>query len=163
MVIKNQDVRLITEYLFLDEKQREVKYKAVKKEVAVVSEGKNVELVEELLDLQDLIKRELGKIKHLELQIEEHKGLTDLQYYQSYLSGCVADNYINEQEKKGLYIQRKNRNITDEQHLQVLSNLCITMEEYENMLLPCCHLAICEGCSVGEGGKSITCPICHKE
>merc|ERR1719204_49347 len=187
MVLQKEDVREITEYLFSDKKEREVKYEAVKaaKEKAIVSSGKNVELVEELLDLQDQIKREQGKIAHLRQQIEEHKGLTDLQYYQQYLSACIADNYINEQEKKGLNILRKNRNITEEQHQQVLKNLCVTTEEYQNMLkpkrtgtdmcancmnhpreivlLPCSHLALCESCSVGEGGISITCPICHQK
>merc|ERR1719233_492095 len=187
MVLQKEDVREITEYLFSDKKEREVKYEAVKKakEEAIMSSGKNVELVEELLDLQDQIKREKGKIAHLEQQIEEHKGLTDLQYYQQYLSACIADNYINEQEKKGLNILRKNRNITEEQHQQVLKNLCITTEDYQNMLkpkrtgtdmcancmnhpreivlLPCSHLALCENCSVGEGGISITCPICRKK
>jgi len=185
MVLKKQDVREITEYLFSDRKDREVKYEAVKKEKAEVCVGKNIQLVEELLDLQEQVKKEQEKIAHLQQQIEEHKGLTDLQYYQQYLSACIADDYINEQEKKGLNIERKNRGITEEQHLQVLKNLCITVEEYENMLkpkrtgtdmcancmnhpreivlLPCSHLALCESCSVGEGGKSIRCPICHRE
>ena len=70
-------------------------------------------------------------------------------------------------EKNGIEIQRKNRNITKEQHIQVLNNLCISEEEYEKMLqpkrtgtdmcvscmnnhreivlLPCRHLVLCEG------------------
>merc|ERR1719193_1935009 len=73
MVLQKEDVRQITEYLFSDKKEREVKYEAVKRQKAVVDEGKNVELVEELLDLQDQIKRELGKISHLQHQLDEHK------------------------------------------------------------------------------------------
>merc|ERR550534_2352697 len=193
MVLKNRNIESIMEdYLFLTDSVRSKKYQSVKKarEAVVDSKNaelvdKNVELVEELLDLEDQIKRERAKILDLEHQIKNHKGLTDLQYYQSYLRACAADNYINEHEKKGLEIQRKNRNITPEQHIQVLKNLCISLEEYEQMLkpkrtgtdmcascmnnpreivlLPCRHLVLCEGCSVGEGGKHITCPKCGEE
>merc|ERR1719320_2289281 len=185
MVLKNENIRAITDYLFSNDDERKKKYNIVKKEKAVKCESKVGDLVEELVDLQEQIKRERGKISDLEQQLEEHQGLTDLQYYQEYIRACVADDYINEQEKKGLEIQRKNRNITEDQHLQVLKNLCITLEDYENMLkpkrtetemcalcmnhprevvlLPCSHLALCEGCSVGEGGKTVNCPICHKE
>merc|ERR1719317_114852 len=187
MVLKNRNIESIMDYLVSNESVRSKKYLSVKKEreVVVVDEVKNVELVEELLDLEDVIKRERGKILDLEQQIKNYKGLTDLQFYQQYLRGCAADNNINEHEKKGLEIQRKNRNITQEQHIQVLKNLCISLEEYEQMLkpkrtgtdmcascmnhpreivlLPCRHLVLCEGCSVGEGGKHITCPKCGEE
>merc|ERR1719233_2194979 len=172
MVLKSRNIESIMEdYLFLSDSVKSKKYQSVKKAREDVVDGKNVELVEELLDLEH--------------QIKNHKGLTDLQYYQSYLRGCAADNHINEHEKKGLEIQRKNRNITPEQHIQVLKNLCISLEEYEQMLkpkrtgtdmcascmnnpreivlLPCRHLVLCEGCSVGEGGKHITCPKCGEE
>ena len=49
---------------------------------------------------------------------------------------CAVDNYINEHVKKGLEIQRKNRSITPEQHIQVLKNLCISLEEHEQILKP---------------------------
>merc|ERR1719233_1339640 len=183
MVLKSRNIESIMEdYLFLSDSVRSKKYQSVKKAREDVVDGKNVELVEELLDLEDQIKRERAKILDLEHQIKNHKGLTDLQ---SYLRGCAADNHINEHEKKGLEIQRKNRNITPEQHIQVLKNLCISLEEYEQMLkpkrtgtdmcascmnnpreivlLPCRHLVLCEGCSVGEGGKHITCPKCGEE
>merc|ERR1719427_2432253 len=58
MVLEKEDVRQITEYLFSDQKERKKKYDAVKTARAVVSGDKNVELVEELLDLQEQIKRE---------------------------------------------------------------------------------------------------------
>merc|ERR1719233_144923 len=172
MVLKSKNLMSITDYMLSTESERKEKYlsaKKAKKAKEVVLEGKNVELVEELLDLQDQIKREQGKILDLEQQIKDHKGLTDLQYYQQYVRGCAADNYINEHEKKGIEIQRKNRNITKEQHIQVLNNLCISEEEYEKMLkpkrtgvdmcascmnnpreivlLPCRHLVLCEDCT----------------
>merc|ERR1719233_1344144 len=102
MVLQKEDVREITEYLFSDKKEREVKYEAVKKakEEAIMSSGKNVELVEELLDLQDQIKREKGKIAHLVQQIEEHKGLTDLQYYQQYLSPVLQITILMNRRRK---------------------------------------------------------------
>merc|ERR1719184_348307 len=167
MVLKSRDIESIMDYVFLNESVKSKKYQSVKKAREDVVDGKNVELVEELLDLEDQIKRERAKILDLEHQIKNHKGLPDLQYYQSYLSACAADNYINEHEKKGLAIQRKNRNITQDQHIQVLKNLCISIDEYEQMLkpkrtgtdmcancmnnpreivlLPCRHLVLCEG------------------
>merc|ERR550534_868260 len=57
MVLKNQDVSRITEYLFSSKVDKSKKYLAAKDAKAVVYESKNVELVEELLDLQDLIKK----------------------------------------------------------------------------------------------------------
>merc|ERR550534_397419 len=166
MVSKSKNLNDITDYILLSDSERKKKYQSVMKARQVVFDGKNLELVEELLDLQDQVKRERGKILDLQQQIKTHKGLTNLQYYQQYLRGCAADNYINEHEKKGLEIQRKNRNITEEQHIQVLKNLCISVEDYEKMLqpkrtgtdmciscmnnpreivlLPCRHLVICE-------------------
>merc|ERR1719317_803666 len=123
MVLKNRNIESIMDYLVSNESVRSKRYLSVKKEREVfVDEVKNVELVEELLDLEQ--------------QINNYKGLTDLQFYQQYLRACAADNHINEHEKKGLEIQRKNRNITQEQHIQVLKNLCISLEEYEQMLKP---------------------------
>merc|ERR550534_641176 len=107
MVLKNQDVSRITEYLFSSKVDKSKKYLAAKDEKAVVNENKNVELVEELLNLQDLIKRERGKITDLEQQINDHKGLTDLQYYQQYIRACVADNYGTKTRKKVLLFKEK--------------------------------------------------------
>merc|ERR1719233_298414 len=116
MVLNSKNVNSITDYILSSESERKEKYlsaKNAKKAKVVVLEGKNVELVEELLDLQDQIKREHGKILDLEQQIKDHKGLTDLQYYQQYVRGCAADNYINEHEKKGIEIQRKRNSLSD--------------------------------------------------
>merc|ERR1719320_1292570 len=86
MVLKNRNIESIMDYLVSNESVRSKK----EREVVVVDEVKNVELVEELLDLEDVIKRERGKILDLEQQIKNYKGLTDLQFYQQYLRGCAT-------------------------------------------------------------------------
>merc|ERR1719320_1596288 len=58
MVLKSKNLNDITDYILLGEDDRKKKYLSVKKAREVVVEGKNVELVEELLDLQDQVKRE---------------------------------------------------------------------------------------------------------
>merc|ERR1719233_447541 len=59
MVLKSRNIESIMEdYLFLSDSVRSKKCQSVKKAREDVVDGKNVELVEELLDLEDQIKRE---------------------------------------------------------------------------------------------------------
>jgi len=112
---------------------------------------------------------------------------TPRKMYKAYLKGILSDELINIQEFQQMKLYREKKKITDSDHLAVLKELNMTVEQFEEMkkfdakakgdnecvvcldrkkdhvIFNCMHLCLCEQCVGTVTGKSNKCPMCSKK
>lgn len=150
------------------------------------------ELKEEIQRIKDEIEGNREENKQLELEIKHKRRAHQKNLYREYLRGLLCDLRIDAVELRQLTNYRKNRDISVDQHKQVLGELGYTEEEFENLkdfkataldayecsvcfevgrdrlILPCMHCCLCGDCAKEPGfnpamNPKAQCPQCREK
>jgi len=140
----------------------------------------------QLVQLQDQITLEQMHRLQLEKSLEQKIKFTELQAYREYVRGLLIDGVLDNAELAHLENYRRDRGISDQQHLSVLKDLNLTIEQFKAMMpdnaestsnemecvvcmenrkdhvvMDCMHICVCEKCAedvLNEANPK--CPLC---
>lgn len=130
----------------------------------------------------ELITKERGLRTKLEVQV---KALSDKETYKEFLRGLISDDKITLKQTEKLNLYREQLKLSFSQHLEILTELGLTKEQFENLkdftvkrenecvvclervkthaVKPCFHLCLCEDCGLELFAKPAPkCPMCSK-
>merc|ERR1719367_983030 len=146
------------------------------------------ELRQEIQRMKNTLAQTKAKNKEMELEQSNKRKEHQMALYQECLKGLLCDNTVSAGELQFLKGYQQKREISSEQHAQVLENLGYTTEQFEElknfeettdnneccvcfeigrnwMILPCKHCCLCEECAKEDYdpnvNKDSTCPQCR--
>jgi len=144
-------------------------------------------LYSQLASLQQRFDQEKVSRTKAENDLKTYIANTPRKLYKAYLKGVISDELINIQEFQQMKMYREKKKITDADHLAVLKELNLSVEQFEEMkkfdvkakgdnecvvcldrkkthvIFNCMHLCLCDVCVDTVTGKSNKCPMCSKK
>jgi len=143
---------------------------------------KETTLNEQLIALQRQFDREKAQRQQAEVDLKHHKTNIPKETYKGYLKGLMSTEMISTTEQEKIKKFREELRFTDKDHLDCLSEIGVTPEEFDRMktdeqrrekecvvcldqprthlIFDCMHLCLCGDCAAEQNKK---CPICTKK
>lgn len=151
-----------------------------------IAEGKDENVVD-LTSIKKTLDTERSRRQKLELELHVEREGSRKFFYREYLRGLISQDSISVNALERLREYRKDYNLSEDDHAQVLSQLGYSVDKFDKLknyeardkgsecvvcldkpkshvVIKCMHLAFCEDCAEkAKKAKDRKCPICSEK
>lgn len=178
-VLGDKDLVAITEYIFLDEKEKATKYEKRKREMADIFRLGHTDMIDEIRRLKAELDREQRRTITLQEEDKAATTASNTDFYTEYIRALMADDNLSKDHLMKLEEYQGEKNITKKDHRDVLEKLEFTdvwtsLEKAaqsaqdtsgrrgDMCVFPCMHCIMPAQVPRNQGEGLLSCPVCNQ-